>query len=315
MRYLGDRSGALVIFDNVEDPLSLRDASLPVVPVQLSCKLLFTTRRREAAFPMLPLEVLEEDDALSLLMSGSGMAGREEAGKEASARAICRTLGCLPLARAYLEVTAVAAAALAIVAATGCSNTIVNPDASTPIDYGVNSDASPSSNQYALDFTASSNGGVRLAGFINASFSIDLDQHLRKFSFSSLDNQAGPGFISTYDFTDCSTASAAGVEKTTKNLDPGDYSRVEYVEIEMIRDSQEDINKMGACFGSRGPGGVWNWNFDMTPWSYDAATERYHVKIPIHRGPIDALKIVFDGHSHHVPTITFDAHPEPAPGP
>src|SRR4029079_17118365 len=52
-KYLAEHPGALVIFDNVADPLELQSASRDLVPTRFPCKLLFTTRRRESSFPML----------------------------------------------------------------------------------------------------------------------------------------------------------------------------------------------------------------------------------------------------------------------
>jgi hypothetical protein len=107
---LAEHSGALVIFDNVEDPLELSNASLEIVPTRLDCRLLFTTRRRALPFRMLDVGVLAEPDALTLLLSSPARCGLLQGGapdEPRAAIAICRTLGCLPLAialaAAYLD--------------------------------------------------------------------------------------------------------------------------------------------------------------------------------------------------------------------
>lgn len=198
----------------------------------------------------------------------------------------------------------------------GCSNTVVGPDAGLPTDPGVASDATPPEGQYLLDFTGSESGGLWLGGFLNVAFSIDLKQPTRKFTFSKLDGQTGPGLISSYDYTGCAGKNTTLVEDAVKKLEDGESARVEIVEIEMLQNIQEEPTLKGVCFGYREPGGAWHWNFDVTSWTYDPGTERYHAKIPIHQGPIDALKIVFDASpSHRVTTIAFDAQPAPSAGP
>jgi hypothetical protein len=108
--YLAKHPGALVIFDNVEDPLELDNASLEIVPTRFACRLLFTTRRREPVFAMFDVGVLAEPDALTLLLSSPARRGLLEGrapDELATATAICRTLGHLPLAialaAAYLD--------------------------------------------------------------------------------------------------------------------------------------------------------------------------------------------------------------------
>ena len=98
---------AELIFDNVDKPLDLQNASLAIVPTQLACRLLFTTRRLEPTFPTLVLGVLAEPEARTLLLSGPTQGARREPGLMETATTICRTLGCLPLAlalaAAYLD--------------------------------------------------------------------------------------------------------------------------------------------------------------------------------------------------------------------
>jgi WD40 repeat protein len=101
--YLTEHQGALVIFDNVEEPLALRDPTSDIVPAQLGCRLLFTTRRRDPGSPFATLDVrvLPEDAALRLLLGSEGRRGVLSGGPQVeseAAKAICRTLGCLPLA-------------------------------------------------------------------------------------------------------------------------------------------------------------------------------------------------------------------------
>jgi tetratricopeptide (TPR) repeat protein len=71
--------GALVVFDNVEDPPALRDPAHGVVPAMLPCRLLFTTRRRDRDSPfasfevrVLPEEFVQELLDLSRTETGSG---------------------------------------------------------------------------------------------------------------------------------------------------------------------------------------------------------------------------------------------------
>jgi hypothetical protein len=101
--FLRARPGALVIFDNVDDPLALRSPGPGFIPEQLGCSLLFTTRRRDPALPFASIDVrvLPEEAALKLLLGSEARRGLLAGGSEdeiAAARAICRMLGHLPLA-------------------------------------------------------------------------------------------------------------------------------------------------------------------------------------------------------------------------
>jgi hypothetical protein len=103
LKYVGERAGALVVFDNVEDPRSLRVPLLGVIPAQMGCRLLFTSRRRDGSgsFRTIEVNVLPEEAALDLLLASEARGWIRAGGDKASlaeARAICRMLGCLPLA-------------------------------------------------------------------------------------------------------------------------------------------------------------------------------------------------------------------------
>ena len=112
--YLKARPKALVVFDNVDDTADMeRDRAAGFVPVNLGCRLLFTTRRRRDEgdrFGSIEVSVLPEETALALLLSGArrkGTLARGNAAEVGAARAICRVLGTLPLAlvlaAAYLD--------------------------------------------------------------------------------------------------------------------------------------------------------------------------------------------------------------------
>ncbi len=110
VEHLAKQPKSLVIFDNVEDPLELQNRSREFVPVDLPCRLLFTTRRQTDAFPMVEIHSLDDDSALQLLLNTATRKQLLEAGSledRSTARSICKTLGNLPLAialaSAYLE--------------------------------------------------------------------------------------------------------------------------------------------------------------------------------------------------------------------
>ncbi len=100
--YLNGHPNALLIFDNVEEPADLNVSRVQgFVFAALSCRTLFTTRRRAADLPFAWLEVggLPEDASLALLL-------RHESRRRVldpahpdhpAARELCRRLGYLPL--------------------------------------------------------------------------------------------------------------------------------------------------------------------------------------------------------------------------
>jgi WD40 repeat protein len=93
---------ALLIFDNLEDPLELRLPLLSaIVPEALPCRILFTTRRANIEpFVVYPLDQLDESASLTVLLrhpSRRPAIDRHHPEHE-DAREICRLLGNLPLA-------------------------------------------------------------------------------------------------------------------------------------------------------------------------------------------------------------------------
>jgi WD40 repeat protein len=102
-QHLHDYPDALVIFDNIADPLALREPTAGIIPWELPCHMLFTTRRRDidACFETFSVGVLPEDAALHLLLSSKARRGLLESGHAdelEAANAICGALGHLPLA-------------------------------------------------------------------------------------------------------------------------------------------------------------------------------------------------------------------------
>ena len=111
-KHLSERPRALAIFDNVEDPLALRNPGPGFIPAQLGCRLLFTTRRQglRADFESVEVRVLPPQAAFELLLSTDARRDLLTGGsapERAEASMICRMLGHLPLAitlaAAYLD--------------------------------------------------------------------------------------------------------------------------------------------------------------------------------------------------------------------
>lgn len=101
---------SLVIFDNVDNPLELQDASLDLVPARLDCKLVVTTRRRDLPASEVFVGVLSEDVALKFFLAKSRRQNdfAEMPQQEClAAQSICSILDghplALALAGAYLE--------------------------------------------------------------------------------------------------------------------------------------------------------------------------------------------------------------------
>ena len=97
------RPGALLVFDNLEDPAQLaRPVGAEASSLTLGCRILFTTRQRELGrFQPIEVSVLPEGAALQLLLrDDSRHPVRDDPNhpERSEARAVCRMLGYLPLA-------------------------------------------------------------------------------------------------------------------------------------------------------------------------------------------------------------------------
>jgi hypothetical protein len=105
-RYLNEHLDALLVLDNVEDPATLtHPMATGLIPTELACRVLFTTRRRDLPrqFRAVKVTVLPPDAALSLLLSQRDDAQAIIGSEQAIAAEICAILGHLPLA---LEIAA-----------------------------------------------------------------------------------------------------------------------------------------------------------------------------------------------------------------
>jgi hypothetical protein len=103
--YLNQHRDALVIFDNVEEPRNLNvPFAAGLIPANLQCRTLFTTRKRDFPVPFQPFEVktLPEPAAMHLLLRHPSRQPILEPNHpdHGLARVICITLGYLPLALA-----------------------------------------------------------------------------------------------------------------------------------------------------------------------------------------------------------------------
>jgi len=99
--YLDSHSDALVIFDNVLEPSELNLPFSPdLVPANLRCRTLFTTRQRDLPrnFQSFEVKVLPEMAAMCLLLRSRPEVLEEHHPEWGWARIVCASLGWLPLA-------------------------------------------------------------------------------------------------------------------------------------------------------------------------------------------------------------------------
>lgn len=147
--------------------------------------------------------------------------------------------------------------------------------------------------QYVLDFSGSQDGGILAGNFDNFAFNLDLSEPVRTISVRR--GGQGKEVIVSYDFADCTKGQESLLERPLGELDAGNATWVDYVDIEMIPHPQKDLKWAGGvCYGYRNPSGGWHWHLAATPLTYDAATDRVRARIWVKEANIDALKLVFD---------------------
>ena len=148
--------------------------------------------------------------------------------------------------------------------------------------------------KYVLDFSGSPNRGIWVGKFQNFAFRIDLQKAVKKISVP-LGNQRLPDLIATFDYADCTKGQESLLERPLRELAPGDAAWVDEVEVVILPSKQRGLKWTGGvCYGFREPGGKWNWNLTPTLLTYDSTTDRFLARIAVRRGPIDAIKLVFD---------------------
>ncbi|MEI6046811.1 MAG: NB-ARC domain-containing protein, partial [Chloroflexota bacterium] len=112
-QYLAEKSNALLILDNVDDPGLVISALPALAGCELKCSLLYTSRVQSvpAGVTTHPVEELPVEAALHLILEttrpallGEALAGEGQQGIEAqAARTLCRMVGYLPLALVHLR--------------------------------------------------------------------------------------------------------------------------------------------------------------------------------------------------------------------
>src|SRR5882724_6251908 len=148
--------------------------------------------------------------------------------------------------------------------------------------------------KYVLDFSGSPNRGVVVGKFNNLGFKLDLQRPTRKISVGT-GNQRLPDVVATFDYADCTKGQESLLEQPVRDLGPGEAAWVEYVASTIIPTTQRAVKWTGGvCYGFRDPGGRWHWNLTTTPLTHDASSDRVVTRLTVMRGPIDALKLVFD---------------------
>jgi hypothetical protein len=161
-----------------------------------------------------------------------------------------------------------------------------------------------------LDFSDSENRGISGGRFENFAFNL-LSQSERRISVRYGD-QRQSNVVATFDYADCTRGQESLLEKPLGGLAAGDPVWVESVDIEMVPHPQPEMKWAGGvCYGYREPGGGWHWNLTTAPLTYDPATKLVRARISVQRGPMDALKIVFDYSvpRQFVQTVTVTTRP------
>lgn len=207
--------------------------------------------------------------------------------------------------------------ALSVCTCVGCFRT---NESSAP-DGGKDATGSPS-DVYALDLSlvrhpvASSldprEAGLPAGGGFNFAFPIRLEQKTWSFPtdlapgvpFAILAGQDGLT-------AGCDPSEQRQHEKSLSLVTPGTRAWVESADIDV--EFVEFAGDPGVCFGYRDADGArqWHWQYTAAPMvQLDAATRRYHGHIVISKGPVDAIKLVFDASGRgFVPRVTFLARP------
>ena len=158
--------------------------------------------------------------------------------------------------------------------------------------------------QYVLDLSGSPNHGVSVGRFNNLAFRLELQRPVMKLSVPAGD-QRMPGLVATFDYADCTKGQEALLERPLHDLAAGDPAWIDYVDVAIVPTSQRGLQWTGGvCYGFRDPGGKWHWDFTRTPLTYDKATDRYIARVPLRRGPVDAIKLVFD---YSVPPLSVSS--------
>jgi hypothetical protein len=180
--------------------------------------------------------------------------------------------------------------------ALGSSAAVAAGDGQPPLERPANAPvARPMISSHVLDLSASENRGVAAGNFLNFAFPLHLHEPTTRITVRSGDQRLAD-LVATFDYADCTKGQEFLLERPLGSLGPGDAAWVDAVEIEMIPLPQKDVPwSGGVCYGYRTPGGRWSWNLASTPLTYDAATDRVRARLSVQRGPIDALKLVFDG--------------------
>ncbi len=148
--------------------------------------------------------------------------------------------------------------------------------------------------KYDLDFSSSPNGGVLVGRFHNFAFRLDLQKSAKAISVSGVEQRL-PDLVATFDYAGCNNGQKSALERPLRDLAAGEAAWVDEVEVVMVPLTQRELKwSGGVCYGFREPGGKWGWNLRSTPLIYDTANKRFVGRIAVRRGPIDALKLVFD---------------------
>jgi hypothetical protein len=229
------------------------------------------------------------------------------------------------LIKAFFSRTSLLAAAALSLGNSGCLGTVTDISQS-PDDAGSEGSHAADLRNYVYDFRAmystpgSGQYGLGIGSGINLAFPLDLSTKLLRIN--NLTDPYPSTFIRVRDSGLCGYTGPAekngSVLRVALPLTTGASSAwVESISLDILaassRYGNEESRRISkVCFGYRQTGGDWQFDFTRIFLKADAANARFTRRILVQKGPIDAVKIIFNyDQIATIQTITLAAHPMP----
>ncbi|NOU31031.1 MAG: hypothetical protein HOO96_24295 [Polyangiaceae bacterium] len=205
-------------------------------------------------------------------------------------------------------------AQLALLSIVACHGVVAESPSGT--DAGAEAAAPPPSGlaTYELDFSQVNfydGKGLVSGRDWSFAFALDLRMPVHQFPPDFAPDQDALVRASNNRATRCQSTSQAPLEEAAISLQRGQSTWVESLDLELEPGAAVvPTSDEGACFGYREVDGGWSWSWKASPLTLNVATNRLQSHLVVQKGPIDALKIVFNYNGlAHTMKVTFVAKP------